>query len=48
MRCILASGRAVIQKLEAEARDMTTAQVLIGGVDRTGTCLMTPTTYDLV
>jgi hypothetical protein len=27
---------------------MTTAQVLIGGVDRTGTYLMIPTTYDLI
>ena len=27
---------------------MTPNQVLIGGVDRTGTFLMTPTTYDLV
>jgi len=27
---------------------MTTVQVLIGGVDHTGTHLMTPTTYDVV
>jgi hypothetical protein len=40
--------RAVVQNLEAEVQEMTTALVLIGGYDRTGTYLMTPTTCDLV
>ncbi len=48
MRSLLASGRAVVQDLEADSQEMTPVQVLIGGVDRTGTYLMTPTTYDLV
>ncbi len=48
VRNLVASGRAVIQDLEAESQEITTAQVLIGGVDRTGSYLMTPTTYDLV
>ncbi len=48
VRSLLASGRAVLQNLEAEFQEMTTAQVLIGGFDGMGTYLMTPTTYDLV
>ncbi len=34
--------------LDRETPNVTSSQVLIGGVDRTGTYLMTPTTYDLV
>ena len=48
VRSLVASGRAVVQHLEADSQEMTTAQVLIGGIDHTGTYLMTPTTYDLV
>ena len=44
----VASGRAVLHNLEGGTPDVTPSQVLIGGVDRTGTYLMTPTTYDLV
>jgi hypothetical protein len=48
VRSLVASGRAVLQNLEAETQEMTTAQVLIGAFDRNGTYLMTPTVYDLV
>jgi hypothetical protein len=48
VRSLVASGRAVLQNLEAESQEMTTAQALIGSVDRNGTYLMTPTAYDLI
>ena len=48
VRSLLASGRAVLHNLDGGTPDLTPSQVLIGGVDRTGTYLMTPTTYDLV
>ncbi len=48
VRRLLASGRAVLHDLEGGTPDVPANQVLIGGVDRTGTYLMTPTTYDLV
>ena len=38
----------MLHDLEAGTPEVTPAQVLIGGFDRTGTYLMTPTTYDLV
>jgi hypothetical protein len=48
VRSLLASGRAVLQDLQADSQEMMTAQVLIEGFYRTSTYLMTPTTYDLV
>jgi hypothetical protein len=48
VRSLVASGRAVLHDLEGGTPEVAPAQVLIGGVDRTGTYLMTPTTYDLV
>ncbi len=48
MRSLVANGRAVLHDLAAGTPDLTPSQVLIGGFDRTGTYLMTPTTYDLV
>ncbi len=38
----------MLHDLEAGTPEVTPAQVLIGGFDRTSTYLMTPTTYDLV
>ncbi len=48
VRSLVANGRAVLHDLAAGTPDLTPSQVLIGGFDRTGTYLMTPTTYDLV
>ncbi len=48
MRSLVASGRAVLPSLDEGTPDEMPSQVLISGVDRTGTYLMTPTTYDLV
>ncbi len=48
VRSLVASGRAVLHDLEGGTPEVTPSQVLIGGFDRTGTYLMTPTTYDLV
>ncbi len=48
VRSLVASGRAILHDLEGGTPEVAPAQVLIGGVDRTGTYLITPATYDLV